>query len=608
MKHGFLWLGTKRLLLLTLCGLLSAAAWSFPGECAPFSGETASFRVSQVVSEYPRIRIFLTRPEKGEPLRGLSAETLEARLGDERLPVLSVRPFSRAADGVAYIFLVDISRSLHEAQLADMRSALSAWVNAMGPKDRAMVVTFGERVHLLRDFDGNTAALRAAVKTLRPTDMLTELHGGLARALDMGKRIDTALPSRKVIVVLSDGKNEMLGGITRAEVLRRMEEGTPPIFALGYFAPPLNAEKEEYLRLLGELALSSGGAYFQPDGTSVEAVFAAMRRAIDGALVVDLDAGKISPDGSLKRLSLSSKTAESSFADAAPLRLLPPEVHSASLAEESAAQTSSADATPEAARMAGTAGDSPAETAGEMSPGAADTSSASETPSSILPTEGDTADKGTPPAASPSEATTKSSGTPEATGENRSPSGTDTVTPPSAAPSGTPKAETAPARRMTPFLYILLGGIALIAVTALFLLSREKTAARNSTAGKTVPEAGRRRIRLRMEISRSGTVLGSYAMDVTDRIVLGRGAECDVRLSGDETVSHKHCEFRVEGETLTVRDLGSTNGTLLDGASVSGARAVGDGARLSLGNTTVTLFLGEPPRSASRRAPEKRLS
>ena len=54
-----------------------------------------------------------------------------------------------------------------------------------------------------------------------------------------------------------------------------------------------------------------------------------------------------------------------------------------------------------------------------------------------------------------------------------------------------------------------------------------------------------------------------------DRIVLGRSRECDIRLA-DANVSRRHAEVRQEDGTYWVIDLGSTNGTELNGRRSSG--------------------------------------
>lgn len=66
---------------------------------------------------------------------------------------------------------------------------------------------------------------------------------------------------------------------------------------------------------------------------------------------------------------------------------------------------------------------------------------------------------------------------------------------------------------------------------------------------------------------------------------LGRGTEVDIRID-DPGVSRQHAEITL-GTDVTLRDLGSTNGTLVNGRMVS-AVVLNDGAKIQLGTTTVT--------------------
>jgi pSer/pThr/pTyr-binding forkhead associated (FHA) protein len=50
--------------------------------------------------------------------------------------------------------------------------------------------------------------------------------------------------------------------------------------------------------------------------------------------------------------------------------------------------------------------------------------------------------------------------------------------------------------------------------------------------------------------------------------VLGRASSCHLCLPGDGTVSRQHCLLELEGESAWVRDLGSRNGTHLNGAKI----------------------------------------
>ena len=69
------------------------------------------------------------------------------------------------------------------------------------------------------------------------------------------------------------------------------------------------------------------------------------------------------------------------------------------------------------------------------------------------------------------------------------------------------------------------------------------------------------------------------------RVVLGRSRECDVRIA-DANVSRRHAELVQEGATYWLVDLGSTNGTELNGARVDRAK-LSDGDRITLGGTDV---------------------
>jgi Protein of unknown function (DUF3662)/FHA domain len=66
--------------------------------------------------------------------------------------------------------------------------------------------------------------------------------------------------------------------------------------------------------------------------------------------------------------------------------------------------------------------------------------------------------------------------------------------------------------------------------------------------------------------------------------VLGRGTEADLRID-DPGVSRKHAQISISGDTAVVTDLGSTNGTLVDGQRV-GQAALVDGTEIRLGSTT----------------------
>src|SRR5437016_12605236 len=55
-----------------------------------------------------------------------------------------------------------------------------------------------------------------------------------------------------------------------------------------------------------------------------------------------------------------------------------------------------------------------------------------------------------------------------------------------------------------------------------------------------------------------------------DMSVIGRREDCDLRIPLSD-VSRKHCRMVVSGETIKVEDLGSSNGTYVNGERVQQA-------------------------------------
>ncbi len=79
--------------------------------------------------------------------------------------------------------------------------------------------------------------------------------------------------------------------------------------------------------------------------------------------------------------------------------------------------------------------------------------------------------------------------------------------------------------------------------------------------------------------------------------IIGRGQECHVR-PNSEWVSRQHCLLRVTDDTVHLRDLGSTNGTLVNGRRVVADQLLRHGDQVQVGPLVFELQLEEPPAAA----------
>ena len=82
---------------------------------------------------------------------------------------------------------------------------------------------------------------------------------------------------------------------------------------------------------------------------------------------------------------------------------------------------------------------------------------------------------------------------------------------------------------------------------------------------------------------------GTGAQHPVDGVVtVGRDDSADLQLR-DKAISRRHATLRVEGETAVIEDLGSRNGTFVNGDRVDDARRLREGDALQLGATILEI-------------------
>jgi pSer/pThr/pTyr-binding forkhead associated (FHA) protein len=88
------------------------------------------------------------------------------------------------------------------------------------------------------------------------------------------------------------------------------------------------------------------------------------------------------------------------------------------------------------------------------------------------------------------------------------------------------------------------------------------------------------------------------------RVVVGRGRGCAIRIPSEE-VSRRHCRLRLENDVVTVQDLDSSNGTLLNGVVIEGIEIVRPGDRLEIGPVTFMVKYALTPEVRARLKEEE---
>jgi pSer/pThr/pTyr-binding forkhead associated (FHA) protein len=92
----------------------------------------------------------------------------------------------------------------------------------------------------------------------------------------------------------------------------------------------------------------------------------------------------------------------------------------------------------------------------------------------------------------------------------------------------------------------------------------------------------------RVEVT-AGNAAGTWVV-VEDELVIGRTADEPGRLADDEEISRTHARIALDGNGhLAIEDLGSTNGTFVNGVRISGPKMLSEDDAIELGGTTLVV-------------------
>lgn len=275
----------------------------------------------------PSLTVFLDLVDaQGEPPATLDPANVTVTIGSERATVLRAEPFTATGEGIAYIFMVDVSRSISLTDMARVRDAIRQWLAPGGSNtnagtadnDRFALIAFGDDVTIVSDFTRDRAAFERSVATLTPRARTTQLHTAVQRAIEASRRRDPDLPARRVAVLLSDGQDEG-SGLTADDVAALLRQERLAVYAIGY-SRLAGAARTRGLDALRRFARNSGGQFVEASRDLAER-YAEMRRAIARVFAVSLRCETCVSDGRLQHVTVDVKTGSRVLSDGIDLRL-----------------------------------------------------------------------------------------------------------------------------------------------------------------------------------------------------------------------------------------------------------------------------------------------
>jgi pSer/pThr/pTyr-binding forkhead associated (FHA) protein len=130
---------------------------------------------------------------------------------------------------------------------------------------------------------------------------------------------------------------------------------------------------------------------------------------------------------------------------------------------------------------------------------------------------------------------------------------------------------------------LLAGRLLLLALLYLFLF-----AAVRSGIGLVTDQHSRASGVFTLKVTHGPSELRGVSIPVSGPIVIGRSPGADIVI-GDDFVSGRHARVYPDGGGLILEDLGSTNGTLLNGERVSRPQPLRPGDAIAVGDVTLAV-------------------
>lgn len=204
-------------------------------------------RIEQVYLNLPEVFVY------GEGFGADEVEAGEGYLSQDKLEFVRAVPFHEMGEGITYYVLLDISGSIPRSYFASIKEGILNLQNSLGEKDRLILCTFGEEVNLAADGNQTAQDMEEILAQLSNRDQETLLFEGIDRVAALTEQT-RGICRRQVLLVISDGEDFAVGKKMSQEALSTLKDKGLPAYALC-----IQDTAKENINSFGEFARTSGG-------------------------------------------------------------------------------------------------------------------------------------------------------------------------------------------------------------------------------------------------------------------------------------------------------------------------------------------------------------
>lgn len=274
------------------------------------------FRLIQGWAELPRAAVYADIAGMNDtPAKGVRPEDLKVSLGTASGRVKRLVPFEDSREGIAYVLLVDVSKSLSARQFVQMKDTLAAFVDSMSESDQAALITFGSEVKTVQAFTPDRGRLKEKLAALQPADEDTAFYGAIERGIAVARAGGDGVPRRRVAITLTDGVNDFAGGVGKDDILKQLQQDPVTLYLIGFFQGRPTPAEESAIGVMKQFSRASGGRYYDGREGSWRGIYFAISRAIRNSFLIELEFPELRSEGSVYPLEIGLTAAGRTWTD-----------------------------------------------------------------------------------------------------------------------------------------------------------------------------------------------------------------------------------------------------------------------------------------------------
>ena len=242
------------------------------------------------------VAYFSVFDEGGNPWPNLTMENLQVEEDGKTVAdfFLGTVPVT---EPLAVALAIDISGSMTGEPLQQAQDALRTFLDNLGERDSACLISFNDQVSLLQGCTGDKRAVASAVDMLAASGD-TALYDAILSALD---QVAGQPSGRRAVVVLTDGK-DTASTHTLDRAIERAALLNVPVYTLGLESSSFDAAPLE------QLAQDTGAIYLlAPQASALRDLYAQLTRQFKGQYEVVYRSAGSGGTGKEHRLTLTAR-------------------------------------------------------------------------------------------------------------------------------------------------------------------------------------------------------------------------------------------------------------------------------------------------------------